>query len=199
MLFRIGGEVARATSIVRYAPGSVFPRHTHGGGEEVFVLEGIFQDEHGDFPAGSYFRNPPGTSHVPATKAGCVIFVRLWQFRAGDRASIVRRPGEGQPVEPRPGAIRAAMLFNDGHEEVRLEEWRRDADVAVANMRGLEFFVLAGAVVISRETLEPQTWGRFPAGMHLNARVGSKGATIWIRDAPLLHPDICTLPEPAGH
>ncbi|SFU52592.1 cupin domain-containing protein [Nitrosospira multiformis] len=61
MLFRIGGEVARATSIVRYAPGSVFPRHTHGGGEEILVLDGVFQDEHGDYPAGSYLRNPPGT------------------------------------------------------------------------------------------------------------------------------------------
>src|SRR5215204_5787315 len=50
MLDRIGDEVARATSIVRYAPGSHFSPHTHGGGEEFFVLEGVFQDEHGDFP-----------------------------------------------------------------------------------------------------------------------------------------------------
>ena len=53
MLDRIGDEVARATSIVRYAPHSHFSAHTHGGGEEFFVLEGVFQDEHGDFPAGS--------------------------------------------------------------------------------------------------------------------------------------------------
>jgi anti-sigma factor ChrR (cupin superfamily) len=85
MLFRIGDEVARATSIVRYAPRSAFPRHTHGGGEEIVVLDGVFQDEHGDYPAGSYFRNPPGTSHVPASMDGCTIFVRLWQFRDGDR------------------------------------------------------------------------------------------------------------------
>lgn len=61
MLYRVGGEVARATSIVRYAPGSAFPRHVHSGGEEILVLEGTFEDEHGDYPAGSYFRNPPGT------------------------------------------------------------------------------------------------------------------------------------------
>ena len=77
MLYHVGDEVARATSIVRYAPGSVFPRHSHGGGEEIVVLEGVFQDEHGDYPAGSYFRNPPGTSHVPASAGGCTIFVRL--------------------------------------------------------------------------------------------------------------------------
>ena len=66
MLDRIGAEVARATSIVRYAPASRFPAHVHGGGEEFFVLEGVFQDEHGDFPAGSYIRNPPQSRHTPA-------------------------------------------------------------------------------------------------------------------------------------
>ena len=59
MLYREGGEVARATSIVRYAPGSAFPPHVHNGGEEILVLDGTFQDEHGDYPVGSYFRNPP--------------------------------------------------------------------------------------------------------------------------------------------
>ena len=58
-LDRVGDEVARATTIVRYAPGSEFSPHTHTGGEEFVVLEGVFQDEHGDFPAGSYIRNPP--------------------------------------------------------------------------------------------------------------------------------------------
>ncbi len=59
MLDRIGGEVARATTIVCYAPNSKFSAHTHTGGEEFIVLEGVFQDEHGDFPAGTYVRNPP--------------------------------------------------------------------------------------------------------------------------------------------
>lgn len=193
MLFRIGGEVARATSIVRYAPGSAFPRHTHGGGEEVLVLDGVFQDEHGDFPAGSYFRNPPGTSHVPATKEGCTIFVRLCQFRSGDHAQTVHLPGQGQQVEPRPGAARATVLFNDEHEEVRLEDWRPGESVLVPNARGLEFFVVAGGLSLGDETLGPQTWGRLPAGMDLSARVGPEGARVWMKDAPLLHPDVCVL------
>ncbi|NBT51367.1 MAG: hypothetical protein EBT12_07410 [Marivivens sp.] len=124
MLFRIGDEVARATSIVRYAPGSQFPRHVHGGGEEILVLEGTFQDEHGDYPAGSYFRNPPGTSHVPAAKDGCTIFVRLWQFRKDDQMHIVRQPGEGDALETRNGALSARLLFRDEAEEVRIEEWQ---------------------------------------------------------------------------
>ena len=38
-LDRIGDEVARATSLVRYAPQSYFSPHTHSGGEEILVLE----------------------------------------------------------------------------------------------------------------------------------------------------------------
>jgi len=194
MLFRIGGEVARATSIVRYAPGSAFPRHTHGGGEEIVVLEGIFQDEHGDYPAGSYFRNPPGTSHVPASKDGCTIFVRLWQFRDGDRTQIVRQPGQGRQVAPRPGASSVRVLFDDGHEEVRLEDWLPDETISLANARGLEFFVLSGGLTIGDETLQPQSWGRLPAGVDLKAAVGPEGVKIWIKEAALLHPDVCRLP-----
>lgn len=195
MLFRIGGEVARATSIVRYAPDSAFPRHTHNGGEEILVLEGVFQDEHGAYPAGSYFRNPPGSSHVPASKEGCTIFVRLWQFRGGDRAQIVRRPGEGQNVGPRPGGRSATLLFDDGHETVWLENWSSAKVVTVDNRRGLEFFVLSGGLTFGDETLEPLSWGRLPAGTALRATVGRQGARLWIKDAPLLHPDVCQLPE----
>ena len=103
---------------MRYAPGSAFPRHVHSGGEEIFVLDGTFQDEHGDHPAGSYFRNPPRTSHVPAAEGGCTIFARLWQFRAGDGVQIIRQPGEGEAIQPRPGAISARLLFEDPAEHV---------------------------------------------------------------------------------
>lgn len=195
MLFRIGGEVARATSIVRYAPGSVFPRHAHRGGEEIVVLDGVFQDEHGDYPTGSYLRNPPGTSHIPAAKDGCTIFVRLWQFRDGDQTQVARQPGEGEAIEPRPGATSATVLFDDGHETVRLEDWAVGETVAVSNQRGLEFLVLSGGLAVGSETLGPQSWGRLPAGTNLNATVGPRGAKIWIKEAPLLHPDVCRLPE----
>ncbi len=83
MLDRVGDEIARATSIVRYEPGSTFERHTHGGGEEILVLEGTFSDEHGHYPAGTYLRNPPQTDHAPFSKTGCTLFVKLWQFGAG--------------------------------------------------------------------------------------------------------------------
>lgn len=88
MLDRVGGEIARATSIVRYLPGSSFSAHGHGGGEEILVLDGVFSDEHGQYPAGTYLRNPPGTAHAPRSEQGCTLFVKLWQFTAGDTQSV---------------------------------------------------------------------------------------------------------------
>ncbi|MFC3165801.1 cupin domain-containing protein [Ciceribacter thiooxidans] len=195
MLYRIGNEVARATSIVRYAPGSAFPRHVHSGGEEILVLEGTFQDEHGDYPAGSYFRNPPGTSHVPASDTGCTIFVRLWQFREGDTAQIVRQPGEVGAAPLREGANAARVLFDDGKERVSIEEWRPRSVIAVENRRGLEFLVLSGSLTFQGEMLEPQCWGRLPAGSSLEAITGPNGAEIWTKDAPLQHTDVLEMPS----
>lgn len=183
MLFRIGGEVARATSIVRYAPGSAFPRHTHHGGEEFLVLDGVFQDEHGDYPAGSYIRNPPGTSHVPAAREGCTIFVRLCQFRAEDRAQIVRQPGS------------APELFADDYETVRLQDCAPGETVTIDNRRGLEFLVVSGSLTFNGESLDKLSWGRLPAGTPLQADVGPHGARLWIKHAPLLLPGVCQLPE----
>lgn len=195
MLYRVGGEVARATSIVRYAPGSAFPRHVHTGGEEILVLVGTFQDEHGDYPAGSYFRNPPGTSHEPAAAEGCTIFVRLWQFRKGDETQTVRQPGEGAAAPLRDGAIAARTLFDDGAERVAIEDWRANAAVTVGNERGLEFILLSGRASVNGEELETQSWGRLPAGQELRATTGPNGARVWFKDAPLQHPDILPAPQ----
>ena len=77
LLERTGYEVAKATSVVRYQPGARFDSHTHEFGEEILVLEGALSDEHGDYPAGTYVMNPPGSSHAPRSDSGCVLFVKL--------------------------------------------------------------------------------------------------------------------------
>jgi ChrR Cupin-like domain len=124
MLDRIGDEVARVTSIVRYAPHSHSCAHTHGGGEEFLVLDGVFQDEHGDFPAGWYIRSPPTSQHTPGSASGCVIFVKLWQFDPEDRTQV-RLDTTGMPFRPAPGrpGVELIPLFRDGREDVRLERW----------------------------------------------------------------------------
>jgi anti-sigma factor ChrR (cupin superfamily) len=190
MLFRIGDEKARATSIVRYAPGSRFPHHNHPGGEEFFVLEGTFQDETGDFPSGSYVRNPPGTGHAPGSQEGCTIFVKLWQFRNDDHELIIRRPGEGERAEPSPGVLASTVLFDNGHEQVRLEDWEPGAKLRLNTPEGLELLVLAGGFSDGREAFERQSWLRLPAGSPLKARVGPDGARIWLKTGPLLQDNV---------
>ena len=89
LLDRIGGEVARATSLVRYAPASAFPAHEHALGEEFLVLDGVFSDEYGDYRAGTYVRNPPNSRHAPRTAPGCTIFVKLRQMAPSEHDRIV--------------------------------------------------------------------------------------------------------------
>src|SRR5271166_5782386 len=129
MLDRIGDEVARATSIVRYVPDSHFSPHTHGGGEEFLVLEGVFQDEHGDFPAGSYVRNPPTSHHTPGSAQGCILFVKLWQFDPADRTQVRLNTGTMpyQPATGRPG-VEVLVLdggFDEGGERFEAQSWLR--------------------------------------------------------------------------
>ena len=188
MLDRIGGEKARATSIVRYAPDSEFLAHVHKGGEELFVLEGVFQDEQGDFPAGSYVRNPPGSIHVPRSEPGCIIFVKLWQFAPTDltpvhvdteRVSAIASVGQSGPkIKP---------LFSNSQEDVRLEIYLPGQRIRVKETGGIELLVLDGSLQLSSgETLERWSWLRLPPGVGLGAIAGTTGCTFWIKTGHLV-------------
>lgn len=89
-------ESGHTTSLVRFAPGSNFPPHTHPLGEEIIILDGIFSDENGDYPASTYIRNPPKSHHSPFTRDGCTLFVKLDQFHPQDTLSVVVRPEDRQ-------------------------------------------------------------------------------------------------------
>jgi quercetin dioxygenase-like cupin family protein len=89
LLERNGGEVARATSIVRYGPGAKFNLHEHGLGEEILVLDGILSDEYGDYGTGTYLKNPPGSSHAPFSEDGCTLFVKLRHLAPDDSERVV--------------------------------------------------------------------------------------------------------------
>ena len=56
--------------------GARFRNHSHPGGEELFVLSGSLSDEHGDYPEGTWLRNPPGSEHSPYSEEGCLVFLK---------------------------------------------------------------------------------------------------------------------------
>lgn len=196
MLDRIGEEKARATSIVRYAPGSHFSAHSHGGGEEFLVLDGVFQDEHGDYPVGSYVRNPPGSSHTPGSEPGCVILVKLWQFDPGDRTPI-RIDSNKLPSAPSPTqtGLQVKPLFENAHETVRLETWQPGASIELEVPGGREIFVVSGTLLQDGKRLRPWSWLRLPVQSHLSALAGAAGCTLWVKTGHLAHGHLLSAPN----
>lgn len=190
MLDRVGDEVARATTIVRYAPNSEFSRHSHDGGEEFYVLEGIFSDEHGDYGQGSYIRNPVGTSHTPKIgPSGATIFVKLHQFSATDQRTVNI---DTTRQEWRPGIVSGLQvmpLHQFDAESVALVKWAPNTQFnAHQHWGGEEIFVLQG--VFRDET------GEYPAGSwirspHLSQHrpfTGDEGALIYVKTGHLSPP-----------
>lgn len=186
MLDRIGEEVARATTIVRFAPNSSFDRHTHHGGEEFIVLEGVFQDESGDFPAGSYVRNPPTTAHTPWSDPGCTIFVKLWQFDPDDRAEVrVNMATVPTEADPRRQGVRIAPLYSDAQESVQMEHWSAGARHSFGAPQGAELLVLEGGFDDGADGLGRHDWLRLPAGEVEQLTAGPDGARIWVKSGHL--------------
>ncbi|WP_162651499.1 cupin domain-containing protein [Lentilitoribacter sp. Alg239-R112] len=179
MLDRIGDEVARATTIVRYAAGSKFSSHTHTGGEEFIVLEGVFQDEHGDFPVGTYVRNPPTSSHTPRSDEGCTIFVKLWQFDLDDRNQVTI------DMNKQAESSDNVALFNDAREHVSFHTWHAGDEVEMELPRGGEFFVLEGGFEEGGDKLRKHSWLRLPQGAKFQAKIGAEGAKVWIKTGHL--------------
>lgn len=180
MLDRIGAEVAVATSIVEYLPGCGFHAHVHGGGEEILVLKGRFSDEHGEYPAGTYLRNPPGTSHTPRPEAGCTILVKLRQFQQGDALSVC--------IDTRNGPWRLdevpERMFLPLHEHAgivtRLLRWGPDADAPVEVFEGgEEVLVLDGELHDEHGCYPAGSWLRNPPGHRAQRRAGSRGVLLY--------------------
>jgi len=187
MLDRIGGEVARATSIVRYAPGSSFSRHMHAGGEEYLVLDGVFSDEYGDFPVGSYVRNPVGTGHAPSTRDGATILVKLWQFQAGDdrQFSVDTRAESFSPglVD----GLSVLPLHSFGTENVALVRWSPGTVFKQhRHWGGEEIYVIEGTFADEHGVYPAGTWLRNPDGSTHTPYTTEEGALIYVKTGHLI-------------
>lgn len=195
MLDRIGDEVARATSLVRYAPNTQFSRHTHGGGEEILVLEGVFADEHGRYPAGSYLRNPIGTGHTPEIgDEGALILVKLHQFDPDDILQLAL-PAHRLPWQPdRRTGITYKMLHTYGGERVSLERWEADTQVTYPALGGgMELFVLQGSLISDDSEYVQGSWCRFPCGAAPQLKAGSEGVQLYLKRG---HLAVVNAPDP---
>jgi anti-sigma factor ChrR (cupin superfamily) len=189
MLERDGGEVARVTSVVRYAPGSRFSEHTHGGGEEYLVLQGIFSDNHGDFPTGTYVRNPVGTRHAPHSDDGTVILVKLWWMHPEDQ-ECVRIDTTCEDL------WRAASA--EGVEVMGLHRFANECTMMYRMIAGAalparvlpggeEVFVVDGSCHDDNGTYAPGTWVRTPIGKAPRL-VSDQGCRLLVTRGHLLDP-----------
>jgi len=182
MLDRIGDEVAVATTIVRYLPQTGFHSHTHGAGEEILVLQGSFSDEHGDYPPGTYLRNPPGTSHAPRPEAGCTIFVKLRQFTPGDTQQLVLRTGQGQWLDTTSVGVQCQPLHSASGIDTQLLRFAPGAvQSAQQHEGGFELLLLEGQLHDAHGSYAAGTWLRYPRGSSTAFSAGPAGAQAFVK------------------
>ena len=186
LIERDGGEVARATSIVRYAAGSVFNNHRHDLGEEIVVLDGVFSDESGSFGPGTYIKNPPGSSHAPSSAAGCTLFVKLRHLDPADSQRIVVDTRQAAWFAGLVPGLSVLPLAEFGSQHTALVRWAPGTRFnAHRHYGGEEIYVLDGVF--------EDEFGRYPAGTwirspHLSAHrpFSGEGCTIFVKTGHLL-------------
>lgn len=187
MLDRVGGERARATSLVRYDQGSRFPAHEHPGGEEILVLDGVFSDAEQDFPAGWYLRNPPGSVHQPFSDDGAVIFAKLWQME-GAEAGPVRTDTRDPANWRRNGGREQCALFDNGQECVRMERLLPGQRLTLDATSGAELLVVDGELANDVGRFPARSWIRTPASSWVELEAG-KATTVFIKTGHLPTPE----------
>jgi hypothetical protein len=186
MLERNGDEVARATSLVRYAPGSSFSAHTHGAGEEFLVLEGVFSDETGDFPAGYYVRNAPGSRHTPSSAPGAIIFVKLRQMPAQETAMVRINTRDRSLWDAGGSHLQELVLFDAPWERVVMRRLAPGYEGPIEELpRGGEFFVVEGVLNVDGKPRPAGTWLRVPAGSQI-VLASAGGALVYCKTGHLV-------------
>jgi len=181
MLDRVGAEVGRATSIVRHAPNSHFAAHTHGGGEEFLVLDGVFSDESGEYPAGTYVRNPIGSAHTPRSDGGCTIFVKLHQFEPGDTEHKVIDTEHAAFAPGTAPGLSVLSLHEFGTEHVALVRWSAGTHFnRHRHWGGEEILVLEGTFQDEHGTYPAGTWLRSPHGSE-HTPFSDEGCLLYVK------------------
>ncbi len=177
-------ESGQVTSVVLYEPDSRFEPHDHPQGEEILVLEGVFSDEHGDWPAGTYLLNPEGFRHAPFSRGGCLLFVKLRQFPGKDRRHVVLSTHalSWQPTEVRERSIKPLYRQPGYSDTMRLEHWTAgSARRARRYDDGAEIFVLDGAFEDEQGQHRAGSWMRMPV-RSLHHFGSDEGCTVYVKE-----------------
>lgn len=199
---RVGpAESAQVTSVVRYQPDSQFPPHDHPGGEEILVLEGVFSDEHGDWPAGTFLLNPEGFRHRPFSRGGCVLLVKLRQYPGATREQLQIRSQdlEWQATDIE-GRSEKQLYQQQGYSDrMRLECWDGRAELGKLHWPdGVEIFVIGGVMADRQGVYEKGCWLRLPPGS-THEPVTEGGCELYIKEGGFayLHQgqDVATRPS----
>ena len=186
LLARDGGEVARATSIVRYAPGARFTAHLHALGEEILVLDGTLSDEFGDYGPGTYLKNPSGSSHAPFSLNGCTLFVKLRHLSPDDRDRVVVHTHQSPWFQGMVDGLRVMPLSEFGTSHTALVRW---APKTYFNPHrhygGEEIYVVEGVFSDEHGSYPQGSWIRSP---HLSQHqpFSVEGCLILVKTGHLL-------------
>jgi len=185
MLDRESAESGPATTVVRFAPESYFSPHTHTGGEEFLVLDGVFSDEMGDFGPGMYVRNPVGSTHQPHSKDGCTIFVKLCQMDERDQ-DIVRIDTTSAPWHPGlVDGLSVMPLHSFGEENVALVKWQPGTRFSPhPHPNGEEILVLEGTFEDEQGAYPKGSWIRNPPGS-FHEPWSTEGCIIYVKTGHL--------------
>ena len=183
-LAREDAERGHATSIVRYEPSANFSEHGHPLGEEILVLEGTFSDQTGDYPAGTYFRNPEGFRHAPFSEQGCVLLVKLHQFQSGDDKHVVIDT-RATPWLPGHGGLKVMPLHEHAGEHVALVHWPADEHFQRhTHVGGEEIFVISGEFIDEHGRYPAGSWIRSPHQSAHNPWVEQE-TVLWVKTGHL--------------
>ena len=183
-LAREEAERGHATSIVRYEPGASFSEHGHPLGEEILVLDGIFSDHTGDYPAGTYFRNPPGFRHAPFSHEGCVLLVKLHQFEPDDMLRVVIDTNTAEWL-PGHGNLTVLPLHQHRGEHVALVHWPANEHFQRhRHVGGEEIYVLSGEFIDEHGRYPAGTWIRSPH-MSVHDPWVEEETVLWVKTGHL--------------
>ena len=155
------GNSTRATSIVKFPADRQFAPHTHFGGEEFLVLDGVFSDGTGNFPQGFYVRNPVGSSHSPWSQPGAIIFAKIGQFDSRD-PNYVRLDTKGADWQNYPEQGMKVLLLHQFEDECTFLVSLDSGHVFPQSgfVGGLEIFVVSGQLTVSDNDMMTHDWMR---------------------------------------